>query len=174
MRMPDGATTLYFRVVATVNGTLYESPERTVEVTNLPDFLFVLYSLFASNLLYLALFILALAAVVAFIPQRRGRARRTAYHARSAYPGYRPVSPPPAPPPQTQAPPGPPAAPSTARPVIPPPPPIEFIRPQAPPPAVPAASAPSSTAPSKKRCPGCGTMVNADNLFCFFCGHMFR
>jgi len=26
----------------------------------------------------------------------------------------------------------------------------------------------------KKRCPNCGTIVNADNLFCFFCGTPFR
>jgi len=26
----------------------------------------------------------------------------------------------------------------------------------------------------KKRCPNCGTIVNADNLFCFFCGNPFR
>jgi RNA polymerase subunit RPABC4/transcription elongation factor Spt4 len=29
-------------------------------------------------------------------------------------------------------------------------------------------------APAKKRCPNCGTIVNADNLFCFFCGQPFR
>ena len=26
----------------------------------------------------------------------------------------------------------------------------------------------------KKRCPSCGTMVAADNMFCFFCGNRFR
>jgi len=27
---------------------------------------------------------------------------------------------------------------------------------------------------AKKRCPNCGTLVNADNMFCFYCGNPFR
>ena len=138
----------------------------------LPDFLFVLYQLLASNFLYLALFILALAAVVAFIPQRRAaRARRAAYPPRTMYPpsyyvqAVPPTQPPPAPHP---APPPVQPRPASA------PPPVEFVRPASPatPPATPAA--PTSSAGTKKRCPICGTSVNADNLFCFFCGHPFR
>src|SRR2546426_8629422 len=75
--MPSGAGSLYFKVVATVNGSAFSSPEYTVTASSVPDFLFVLYQLLASNLLYLALFILVLAGVVAFIPQRpAARARR--------------------------------------------------------------------------------------------------
>jgi len=168
MRMPEGASTLYFKAVATVNGTQYESQERSVAVTTLPDFLFVLYQLFSSNLLYLALFILALAAVVAFVPQRRARSRRVAYHPRTIAPVYRPAAPsgPPSPPP------------AAVRPA----PPIEFVRPSPPPPPPPAPSVPQApiaappapAAPAKKRCPACGTLVNAENLFCFFCGQPFR
>src|SRR5438046_10383977 len=62
LTLPSGTDTFYFKVVAMVNGTSYESREYTVGASNLPDFLFVLYQLLASNLLYLALFILALAA----------------------------------------------------------------------------------------------------------------
>ncbi|MGI0150115.1 MAG: S8 family serine peptidase, partial [Thermoplasmata archaeon] len=68
LSIPSGSDTLVFKVVAMVNGTQYESPERTVFASSLPDFLFVLYQLLASNLLFLALFILVLAGVVAFIP----------------------------------------------------------------------------------------------------------
>jgi len=53
-----------------------------------------------------------------------------------------------------------------------PPPPIEFVRP-APTQQMPSAPFPAATA-MKKRCPNCGTIVNADNLFCFFCGTPFR
>src|SRR3990170_2762063 len=172
LRMPEGASAFYFKVVATVNGTPYESEVRSVTVTSLPDFLFVLYNLFASNLLYLALFILALAAIVAFVPSRRRRARRAVYHPRVGYPyAYRPTAPPPAQPP--------PAVPRAAPPpyVAPAPPPV-------PPPVVPAAAPasppptsgppPAAAGPTKKRCPNCGMTVNADNLFCFFCGHAFR
>ena len=165
LTMPSGADTLYFKVVASVNGTQYESREYSVAASNLPDFLFVLYQLLASNLLYLALFILALAAVVAFIPQRRAaRARRAGFRPNTLYPtnyyvqGTR-SSPPP-----------------TATAVQPradsPPPPIEFVRP------APAQSTTTASTPTfagaKKRCPNCGTIVNAENLFCFFCGNPFR
>src|SRR5712692_5514 len=51
--MPSGAGAMYFKVVATVNGTTYTSREYTVIASSLPDFLFVLYQLLASNLLYL-------------------------------------------------------------------------------------------------------------------------
>src|SRR6266704_1205794 len=175
--MPSGAGALYFKVIATVNGTTYTSqcagPGGTcvVSASPLPDFLFVLYQLLASNLLYLALFILALAAVVAFIPQRRAaRARRAAYPPRTMYPpsyyvqAVPPTQPPPAPPP---------APPPVPRPASAPPP-VEFVRPTSPasPPTAPAP--PTFSAGTKKRCPSCGTSVNADNLFCFFCGHPFR
>ena len=178
LSMPSGAGALYFKVIATVNGTTYTSqcagPGGTcvVNASPLPDFLFVLYQLLASNLLYLALFILALAAVVAFIPQRRAaRARRAAYSPRTMYPpsyyvqAVPPTQPPPAPPP---APPPVQPRPASA------PPPVEFVRPTSPasPPAAPAP--PTFSAGTKKRCPNCGTSVNADNLFCFFCGHPFR
>ena len=175
LSMPSGAGALYFKVVATVNGTTYTSlcsgPGGTcvVSASSLPDFIFVLYQFLASNLLYLALFILALAAVVAFIPQRRAaRARRAAYPPRTMYPpsyyvqAAGPVQPPPAPPP---APPPVQPRPASA------PPPVEFVRPASPP-AAPAP--PTFSAGTKKRCPNCGTSVNADNLFCFFCGHPFR
>src|SRR5207249_1747330 len=77
LALPSGAGALYFKVVATVNGTAFSSREYTVIASSVPDFLYVLYQLLASNLLYLALFILVLAGVVAFIPQRRAaRARR--------------------------------------------------------------------------------------------------
>src|SRR6266581_3523668 len=166
--IPGNAGALYFKVVATVNGTVYESPEKIVTVSNLPDFLFVLYQLLASNLLYLALFILALAGVVAFLPQRRAaRARRAAYQPRTMYPPayYVQAAPPPQPPP----------AQPPQRPYVEPravsPPPIEFVKPA----STPAIPAPTiQAAPQKKRCPHCGTMVNSDNLFCFFCGNPFR
>jgi thermitase len=173
LTLPSGADTLYFKVVATVNGTQYESREYPVAASNLPDFLFVLYQLLASNLLYLALFILALAAVVAFIPQRRAaRARRAGFRAQTPYPNYyvqtpRASQPPPLPhpPPSTT-----PTQPRTES------PPIEFIRPA--PPSTSTGAVPSAATtvmPTvKKRCPNCGTMVNQDNLFCFFCGNPFR
>ena len=174
LSMPSGADAMYFRVVATVNGTLYESPEKTVTASNLPDFLFVLYQLLASNVLYLALFIIALAAIVAFIPQRRAaRARRAIYRPRTMYPPSYYVQeaqrqPPPAPPPS----PGPSAGLIQPRAAAPPPPPVEFVRSS--PPVAPAPSTPPPPTGGKKRCPSCGTMVNADNLFCFFCGKPFR
>jgi subtilisin family serine protease len=169
LSLPSGAGALYFKVVATVNGTLYESPEKVVGVSSVPDFLFVLYQLLASNLLYLALFILVLAGVVAFIPQRRAaRARRAVSRPQTMYPStyYIQAAPPPQPP--TWPAPSPPAASRyEPYPAGPPPP--------APAPASPPA-APSAPIPpgAKKRCPNCGTMVNADNMFCFFCGHPFQ
>jgi len=174
LSIPSGSDALYFKVVATVNGTLYESIERQVTASNLPDFLFVLYQLLSSNLLYLALFILALAAVVAFIPQRRAaRARRLASRPPTMYPAnyYVPAARP------GQPPPGPPPVQASAS------PPIEFMRqtggPTAPSPSTAPGTpvAPAGAVPpaaTKKRCPSCGTMVNADNLFCFFCGNPFR
>src|SRR3990172_5542977 len=97
LTIPSGADTMYFKVVATVNGTTYESQERPIGVSNLPEFVQALYDLLASNFLYLAIFILALAAIVAFLPQRRARrARRTTYYARSCAPRiYAPPSGPP-------------------------------------------------------------------------------
>ncbi|HYS71404.1 MAG TPA: S8 family serine peptidase [Thermoplasmata archaeon] len=178
LSMPSGAGALYFKVVATVNGTTYTSQcagpggACVVNASSLPDFLFVLYQLLASNLLYLALFILALAAVVAFIPQRRAaRARRAAYPPRTMYPpsyyvqAAGPTQPAPAPPPAP-----PPVQPRQAS----APPPVEFVRPAGPPVAPTPVTPPTFAAGTKKRCPNCGTMVNADNMFCFFCGHPFR
>jgi hypothetical protein len=165
LTLPSGADTLYFKVVATVNGTSYESREYTVGASNLPDFLFVLYQLLASNLLYLALFILALAAIVAFIPQRRAaKARRAGFRPNPVYPtNYYVQNPGSSQPPPTPTP-------GQARAERPPP--IEFVRPATP---QQVASAPIPTATAmKKRCPNCGTIVNADNLFCFFCGNPFR
>jgi hypothetical protein len=163
LTMPSGANALYFKVVATVNGTQYSSREYSVAASSLPDFLFVLYQLLASNLLILALFILALAAVVAFLPQRRAaRARRAAYRSQSMYPTYypqaaRPSQPPPSAPTASQAA-------WTTNPSYP----------AQPPPSAPAAATPlPPLSHTRKRCPNCGTMVNADNLFCFFCGHPF-
>src|SRR5206468_1106391 len=49
--MPSGAGALYFKVVATVNGSAFSSPEYGITASSLPDFLFVLYQLLASNLL---------------------------------------------------------------------------------------------------------------------------
>jgi hypothetical protein len=173
LTLPSGADTLYFKVVAMVDGAPYESREYAVAASSLPDFLFVLYQLLSSNLLFLALFILVLAGVVAFIPQRRAaKARRATYRPRAVYPpnyyveGARPTQPPPTPIPVQPR-----AAAS--------PPPIEFTRPPGPSAVAPAPVspvAPSSPSPTatKKRCPSCGTMVNADNLFCFFCGNPFR
>ncbi len=166
LQMPSSGP-LYFKVVATVNGTTYESALNSVGVSSLPPFIDVLIQLLSSNLLYLALFILALAAVVAFVPQRRARARRqAAYRARTTQTTYPYPAPPPGPPP------GPPNAyagqsvhAQTAA------PPIEFVRPATPPAAVqPAAPPPPPTTMAKKRCPNCGTLVNADNMFCFYCG----
>src|SRR3989441_1458966 len=132
--MPSGAGAMYFKVVATVNGTTYTSREYTVTASSLPDFLFVLYQLLASNLLYLALFILVLAGVVAFIPQRRAaRARRAAARPLTLYPpsyyvqAARPSQPPPVPQPTQVAPwiepqmAGPPAAPTQIAPAAQPP-----------------------------------------------------
>lgn len=171
LQTPASGGPLYFKVIATVNGTTYESAVKTVGVSTLPPFIDVLIQLLSSNLLYLALFILALAAVVAFVPQRRARARReAAYRARSAQPAYRYPAPPPGPPP------GPPNAYAgqsvhTQAAALP----IEFVRPAAPPPTVqPAAPPPPPAALPKKRCPNCGTLVNADNQFCFYCGSPFR
>ncbi|MFA5895802.1 MAG: S8 family serine peptidase [Thermoplasmata archaeon] len=168
LQIPGSANNLYFKVVATVNGTRYESREYTVTASQLPDFLVELIQLLSSNLLYLALFILVLAAVVAFVPHRRVRAaRRQMYRARTVAPAPRYYAgPPPGPPPAH------PAQQVQARSA---PPPVEFIRPS--PPAQPVrapAPPPPPVAPAKKRCPSCGTLVNADNLFCFFCGNPFR
>lgn len=171
LSIPSGAGALYFKVVATVNGTGYSSPEYLVTASSVPDFLFVLYQLLASNLLYLALFILVLAGVVAFIPQRRAaRARRAVSRPQTLYPASyyvqaaRPSQPPPVPypaqpatpriEPQIASPPTPAQAPPAAQPVAP----VTFAQPTA----------------AKKRCPSCGTMVAADNMFCFFCGNRFR
>lgn len=175
--MPQTGSGLSFKVVATVNGTRYESPVQTIGISSLPSFLYVLYQFLSSNLLFLALFILALAAIIAFVPQRRARARRTASHRqRTAIPptyGYAapPPGPPPAPPnvtyPQTVH----------GRTYAPTPPPIEFVKPAAPPPARVPMQAPPPLAPAiaaKKRCPNCGTLVNADNMFCFYCGNPLR
>lgn len=172
LQMPAGASNLFFQVVATVNHTKYQSPVYTVAGSNLPSFIFVLYQFLASNLLYLAIFILALAAVVAFVPQRRARARRAGYRARTAAPPYPYAGPPPGPPPG-----------GTVNAPVPPvstraetsPPPIEFVRPPTTPAPVQPPTPPAVPPPgAKKRCPNCGTLVNADNLFCFFCGHPFR
>jgi hypothetical protein len=163
---------LYFKVVATVNGTYTESELYPVTPSTLPPFIDVLIQLLSSNLLYLALFILALAAVVAFVPQRRARARRAAaYRARAAQPpAYNYYAPPPAPPP---GPPGPYAGQTAqARSAAPP---VEFVKPASPPaPAPPTVAPPPAPAMAKKRCPNCGTLVNAENLFCFYCGNPFR
>lgn len=169
LSIPSGTDALYFKVVATVNGTSYESQERVVTASSLPDFLFVLYQLLASNLLFLALFIIALAAIVAFIPQRRAaRARRAGFPPQVTYPAsyYIDTTGPGRPPPAAPRP----HPPSPA-------PPIEFVRPSGPPltPSAPAQQPPAApSGASKKRCTNCGTMVNADNLFCFFCGNPFR
>ena len=173
--MPQGAANgLSFQVVATVNGTTYRSPVYTVGASNLPSFLLVLYQFLSSNLLYLAIFILALAAIVAFVPQRRARARRSAaYRTRtSAPPPYPYAGPPPGPPPGA---PGTQPPPTVQARSAQPPPPIEFVRPVAPPaPAPPPTAPPPPAAAAKKRCPNCGTLVNQDNMFCFYCGHPFR
>src|SRR6059036_1415909 len=169
--MPSGAGAMYFKVVATVNGTTYTSREYTVTASSLPDFLFVLYQLLASNLLYLALFILVLAGVVAFIPQRRAaRARRAVARPQMLYPpsyyvqAAQPSQPPPVAypaqtvtpriEPQIAGPPTPTQTPTVVQPVAP----ATIAQPAA----------------ARKRCPSCGTMVNADNMFCFFCGNRFR
>ena len=165
LSMPSGANALYFQVVATVNGTQYSSSAIPVAASSLPDFLFVLYQFLASNLLYLALFVLILAAVVAFVPQRRAaRARRAAYRSQTMYPPtyYPQTAGPSQPPPMTPTTPR--AEPWTATPSYPAQPPSTSLT-VAPPPAA---------AATKKRCPNCGTVVNADNLFCFFCGTPFR
>src|SRR5437867_2580038 len=169
--MPSGAGALYFKVVATVNGTPFSSPEYAVTASSLPDFLFVLYQLLASNLLVLALFILVLAGVVAFIPQRRAaRARRALSRPQTLYPpsyyvqAVRPSAPPSGPPPVQ------PAATRIEPQIASSPTPVQII-----PPAQPIApiTVAQPTA-AKKRCPSCGTMVSADNMFCFFCGNRFR
>jgi subtilisin family serine protease len=174
LQIPSSASALYFQVVATVNGTNYASPTMHVDVSSLPDFLFVLFQLLSSNLLILALFILALAGIVAFVPQRRARARRAAASRARTYYAQYPYSGPPGGPPTAG---GPPMQSETAvRAPAASPPPLEFVRPAAPaaaaPPAMPAQAPPA--APTKKRCPNCGTIVNADNMFCFFCGQPFR
>src|SRR5881296_744868 len=171
LSIPSGAGSMYFKIVATVNGSLYESSEKLVSLSSVPDFLFVLYQLLASNLLYLALFILVLAGVVAFIPQRRAaRARRAAARPLTLYPpsyyvqAARPSQPPPVPQPTQVAPwiepqmAGPPATPTQIAPAAHPVAPIPMAQPTT----------------VKKRCPSCGTMVAADNMFCFFCGNRFR
>jgi len=171
--IPSGAGALYFKVVATVNGTGYSSPEYFVTASSVPDFLFVLYQLLASNLLYLALFILVLAGVVAFIPQRRAaKARRAVARPQTLYPpsyyvqAVRPSAPPSGPPPVQQA------APRIETQIASPPP---FTAAPTPPAAQPVSPIPmAQPTAARKRCPSCGTMVNADNMFCFFCGNRFR
>src|SRR3989441_1325401 len=171
LSIPSGAGSMYFKIVATVNGSLYESSEKIVSLSSVPDFLFVLYQLLASNLLYLALFILVLAGVVAFIPQRRAaRARRAVARPQMLYPpsyyvqAAQPSQPPPVAypaqtvtpriEPQIAGPPTPTQTPTVVQPVAP----ATIAQPTA----------------ARKRCPSCGTMVNADNMFCFFCGNRFR
>jgi len=171
LALPSGAGALYFKVVATVNGTAFSSREYTVIASSVPDFLYVLYQLLASNLLYLALFILVLAGVVAFIPQRRAaRARRAVARPQMLYPpsyyvqAAQPSQPPPVAypaqtvtpriEPQIAGPPTPTQTPTVVQPVAP----ATIAQPAA----------------ARKRCPSCGTMVNADNMFCFFCGNRFR
>ncbi len=171
LSIPSGAGSMYFKIVATVNGSLYESSEKLVSLSSVPDFLFVLYQLLASNLLYLALFILVLAGVVAFIPQRRAaRARRAVARPMTLYPpsyyiqAARPSQPPPVA--QTTQPApriepqmaGPPSAPTQVAPAAQSVTPVPMAQPTA----------------ARKRCPSCGTMVAADNMFCFFCGNRFR
>src|SRR5437870_3964081 len=169
--MPSVAGALYFKVLATVNGSAFFSPEYIVTASSLPDFLFVLYQLLASNLLYLALFILVLAGVVAFIPLRRAaRARRDLVMLPTLYPpsyyvqAVRPSAPPSGPPPVQ------PASTRIQPPIASPPAPFQTIPP--PQPIAPITVAQPTAA--KKRCPSCGTMVSADNMFCFFCGNRFR
>ncbi len=171
LALPSGAGALYFKVVATVNGTAFSSREYTVIASSVPDFLYVLYQLLASNLLYLALFILVLAGVVAFIPQRRAaRARRAVARPQMLYPpsyyvqAAQPSQPPPVAypaqtvtpriEPQIAGPPTPTQTPTVVQPV--------------------ASATIAQPAAARKRCPSCGTMVNADNMFCFFCGNRFR
>src|SRR5881296_517359 len=171
LSLPSGAGALYFEVVATVNGAAVSSREYTVTASSVPDFLYVLYQLLASNLLYLALFILVLAGVVAFIPQRRAtRARRSVARPQMLYPpsyyvqAAQPSQPPPVAysaqtvtpriEPQISGPPTPTQTPTVVQPVAP----VTVAQPTA----------------SKKRCPSCGTMVSAENMFCFFCGNRFR
>src|SRR3989441_1321099 len=171
LSLPSGAGALYFKVVATANGTAVSSREYTVTASSVPDFLYVLYQLLASNLLYLALFILVLAGVVAFIPQRRAaRARRSVARPQMLYPpsyyvqAAQPSQPPPVAysaqtvtpriEPQISGPPTPTQTPTVVQPVAP----VTVAQPTA----------------SKKRCPSCGTMVSAENMFCFFCGNRFR
>ena len=171
LALPSGAGALYFKVVATVNGTAFSSREYTVIASSVPDFLYVPYQLLASNLLYLALFILVLAGVVAFIPQRRAaRARRAVARPQMLYPpsyyvqAAQPSQPPPVAypaqtvtpriEPQIAGPPTPTQTPTVVQPVAP----ATIAQPAA----------------ARKRCPSCGTMVNADNMFCFFCGNRFR
>src|SRR5438128_9386466 len=169
LSIPSGAGSIYFKIVATVNGSPYQSSDQLVSLSSVPDFLFVLYQLLASNLLYLALFILVLAGVVAFIPQRRAaRARRAVARPQTMYPPtyYVQAAPQPQPPPAQQ--PSPVAAAQYPPRVASPP---SSAPAAASPPAVPIAPIPPG---AKKRCPSCGTMVNADNMFCFFCGHPFR
>ena len=161
LQIPSSAANLHFQVVATVNGTNITSPVYTVTVSNIPDFINVLLQLLRSNLLVLALFILALAAVVAFVPRRHARRRRVTYQVSSQYPGYPYAGPPPGAPP-----PGPPVA--TRAPPPSPPPPVEFVRPGETPPPVQAGMS------VKRPCPRCGTWVNAESRFCFFCGQPLR
>ena len=161
LQIPSSAQSVYLEVVATVNGNNTTSPMFTVTVSNIPDFINVLLQLLQSNLLALALFILALAAVVAFVPRRQARRRRARQQVSSQYLTYPYAGPPPGAPPL-----GPPAGPSSPPPA--PPPPVEFIRPgEGPPPTAPEA-------PIKRPCPRCGTLVNANSLFCFYCGQPLR
>src|SRR5207247_1738402 len=115
--------------------------------------------------------ILVLSGGVAFIPQRRAaRARRAVARPQMWYPpsyyvqAAQPSQPPPVAypaqtvtpriEPQIAGPPTPTQTPTVVQPVAP----ATIAQPAA----------------ARKRCPSCGTMVNADNMFCFFCGNRFR
>src|SRR5207245_4474281 len=133
---------------------------------------FALYHLVAATLLVLPLSVSVLAGLVAFIPQRRAARARRALTSRpqTLYPpsyyvqAVRPSAPPSGPPPVQQA------APRIEPQIASAPTPVQTI-----PPAQPVAPV-TVTQPTaaKKRCPSCGTMVSADNMFCFFCGNRFR
>src|SRR5207247_11091622 len=113
----------------------------------------------------------SLAAVAACIPQPApAGARQALTLPQTLYPpsyyvqAVRPSAPPPGPPPvQT-------AAPRIEPQITSPPTSVQTI-----PPAQPVApvTVVQPTA-AKKRCPSCGTMVSADNMFCFFCEKRLR
>ncbi len=167
LEIPSSASTVYFQVVAVVNGTRITSPVYSVASSSIPNFLPVLFQFLLSNILILTLFILALVAVAALVQQRGARARRAAYRARAppGQDGRSPLWPQswgPAPP--TTAMNSPTTRPGPAGDLRPPNPPADSSAPPQPAPAI----------PEKMRCPKCGTAVNAGNLFCFFCGHRLR